>query len=109
MAPNVPEISHLQCLALGVLLPGDRAGRDVRDVVRRFGVRRSRAAFYQFMSRLERDGLVEGWYEQVRVGDQMVTERRYAITPAGRRAWQETRAFYEAVERLPDETGTSHA
>jgi DNA-binding PadR family transcriptional regulator len=108
MPPSIPEISHLQYLALGVLLTGDRAGRDVRDVVRRFGVRRSRAAFYQFMSRLERDGLIEGWYEQVQVGDQRVTERRYAITATGRRAWKETRAFHEAVERL-DESRTSHA
>jgi DNA-binding PadR family transcriptional regulator len=108
MPPNIPEISHLQYLALGVLLPGERAGRDVRDVVRRFGVRRSRAAFYQFMARLERDGLVEGWYAQVQVGDQRVTERRYAITAAGRRAWKETRAFHEAVERL-DGSRTSHA
>lgn len=106
---GIPDVSHLQYLALGVLLGGERAGRDVREEVRRFGVRRTRAAFYQFMARLERDGLIEGWYDQVRVGDQMVTERRYRITAAGKRTWKETRAFHEAVERISSKPRSSNA
>jgi DNA-binding PadR family transcriptional regulator len=97
---RVPEVSHLQYLALGVLLTGEQAGRSMRAAVARFGVRRSGAAFYQFMARLERDGLAEGWYEQITVGDQLVTERRYRITAAGAKTWKETRAFYEAVDRV---------
>jgi len=34
-----------------------------------------RPAFYQMMSRLERDGLVEGRYESIVIGDQSVKER----------------------------------
>jgi DNA-binding PadR family transcriptional regulator len=98
--PKFPELSNLQYLALGVLRSSEMPGREIRDAVRRFGVRRTRAAFYQFMARLERDGLVEGWYEQIQVGDQMVTERRYRITAGGRKAWAATHAFYEAVDRL---------
>jgi DNA-binding PadR family transcriptional regulator len=94
MAPRLPTISHLQFLALDVLLPEEQPGRTIRAAVARFGVRRSGAAFYQFMARLERDGLVEGWYEQIQVGDQLVTERRYRITAAGTRTWTQTRAFY---------------
>lgn len=97
---RVPELSHLQYLALGVLSGGEQAGRELRDAVRAFGVRRTRAAFYQFMARLERDGYVAGWYDQVQVGDQRVTERRYRITAAGRKAWAATHAFYAAVDRL---------
>ena len=100
MSPKLPDISHLQYLALGVLLSGELPGRALRAAVARFGVRRTSAAFYQFMSRLERDGLVEGWYEQVQAGDQMVTERRYRITAAGRKAWTETHAFFEAVKGM---------
>jgi DNA-binding PadR family transcriptional regulator len=95
--PRLPSISHLQFLALGVLVGGERSGREIRAQVARFGVRRTGPAFYQMMARLERDGLVEGWYHQVKVGDQAVTERRYRATAAGERAWRETGSFYQAV------------
>jgi DNA-binding PadR family transcriptional regulator len=98
MANSLPIISHHQFLALGLLTGGEQSGREIRDAGRRFGVRRSLAAFYQFMARLERDGLIEGWYDQIKVGDQLVVERRYRITAAGTRAWKQTRAFYEAVD-----------
>jgi DNA-binding PadR family transcriptional regulator len=98
MRPRLPEISHLQYLALGVLLGGEQSGRAIREEAKRYGVRRSLAAFYQFMGRLERSGRVEGWYAQIQAGDQRVTERRYGITAAGRRAWSAARAFYDAVD-----------
>jgi DNA-binding PadR family transcriptional regulator len=94
---QLPPLSHLQFLALGVILSADEPGRVIRDVVADYGERRTVAAFYQLMARLERDGLVDGWYEPVVVGDQAVRERRYRITAAGTRAWRETRAFYETV------------
>jgi hypothetical protein len=49
------------------------------------------------MARLERDGLVEGWYEQITVKDQAVTERRYRIRPQGLKLWSEARDFYVAI------------
>jgi DNA-binding PadR family transcriptional regulator len=94
---QLPPLSHLQFLALGVLLSSEEPGRVIRDVVTDFGVGRTGAAFYQLMARLERDGLIDGWYEPVVVGDQTVRERRYRITAAGTRAWRQTRAFYETV------------
>jgi hypothetical protein len=96
-ARQLPPLSHLQFLALGVILSAEEPGRIIRDVVADFGVRRTGAAFYQLMARLERDGLAEGWYEPVIVGDQSVRERRYRITSAGTRAWRQTRLFYESV------------
>ena len=97
MPRELPPLSHLQFLALGVILSNDEPGRVIRDVVADYGVRRTGAAFYQLMARLERDGLIEGWYEPIVVGDQAVRERRYRITPAGSRAWTHTRSFYETV------------
>ena len=94
---QLPPLSHLQFLALGVLLSADEPGRVIRDVVADYGERRTGAAFYQLMARLERDGLVSGWYEPLVVGDQTVRERRYRITAAGKTAWRQTRAFYESV------------
>ena len=94
---QLPPLSHLQFLALGVILSAEEPGRVIRDVVADYGVRRTGAAFYQLMARLERDGFIEGWYEPIVVGDQAVRERRYRITAAGTRAWRQTRTFYETV------------
>ena len=72
-------------------------------------VRRSGPAFYQLMARLERARLVEGWYEQVTVGDQAVTGRRYRITPEGRKLWAKAESFYEQVSRLSSRVRWSDA
>jgi DNA-binding PadR family transcriptional regulator len=108
MRDQLPAITHLQFLVLGVLLTDERPGRVIRDTIAAYGVRRSAPAFYQMMARLERDGLIEGWYEQVTVGDQAVTERRYRIKPAGSKLWTQTRAFYEKAV-LSAERGLSNA
>lgn len=94
---QLPELTHLQFLVLGVLHRGEQPGRVVRDALAAYGVRRTAAAFYQMMARLERDRLVDGYYGHVLIGDQNVTERRYRITTAGIKVWGETRAFYESV------------
>jgi hypothetical protein len=95
--PRLPPITHLQFLVLGVLLAGEQPGRTIREAIARYGVRRTGPAFYQMMARLERESLVEGWYEQIVVGDQAVTERRYRIRSVGIRVWTYTRSFYEEV------------
>lgn len=97
MQDKLPGITHLQFLVLGLLSSGEQAGKDIRDVLVQYGVRSTSAAFYQMMARLERDHLVDGWYEQITIGDQAVTERRYRIRPSGERLWRETRAFYSSA------------
>lgn len=99
--PTLPTLTHLQFLVLGVLRTDDQPGRVVRQVLASYGVRRSGPAFYQLMARLERERLVEGWYEQISVGDQAVTERRYRITADGTRRWNRAQAFYEQVSCTP--------
>lgn len=93
----LPSLTHLQFLVLGVLRHEEQPGRVIRQALAAYGVKRSGPAFYQLMARLEKDRLVDGWYEPVVVGDQSVTERRYRITAAGTRRWNEARAFYEQV------------
>jgi DNA-binding PadR family transcriptional regulator len=97
----LPALTHLQYLVLGVLRSEEQPGRVLRQALASYGVRRSGPAFYQLMARMERARLVEGWYEQVTVGDQAVTERRYRITRDGTRQWSEAHAFYEELARLP--------
>jgi DNA-binding PadR family transcriptional regulator len=97
MSKSMPAATHLQFLVLGTLVAEERPGREIRRIIAGYGVRRTSAAFYQMMARLERMRWVEGWYEQITVGDQAVTERRYRIKPAGERAWKDARAVYESV------------
>src|SRR5262245_25526240 len=97
MSDRLPAITHLQFLVLASLASDEQSGRAIRAVIAKYGVRNSAPAFYQMMSRLERDGLVEGRYESIVAGDQSVKERRYRITAAGAKALARTRAFYETA------------
>lgn len=99
-SPTLPALTHLQFLVLGVLRHDEQPGRIIRQVLATYGVRRTAPAFYQLMSRLESAGLVTGRYEQVIVGDQGVTERRYRITAEGSRMWVRAQDFYQEVGRL---------
>jgi len=94
---RLPDLTHLQFLILGILRSSEQSGRAIRQAIEDYGIRRSAPAFYQLMARLERDGLVTGWYEQVKVGDQAVTERRYRATKAGAQMWERSHAFYDDV------------
>lgn len=98
--PQLPALTHLQFLVLGMLRSDELPGRALREALSGYGIRRTGPAFYQLMARLEKDRLVDGWYEQITVGDQAVTERRYRISAEGKRRWNEARAFYEHVARV---------
>jgi DNA-binding PadR family transcriptional regulator len=108
-ARSLPAVTHLQFLVLGLLRPQEQSGRAIREALATYGVRRSAPAFYQLMSRLESAGLVEGHYEQVVVGDQAVTERRYRITAEGQRAWTKAYDFYTQVGRSSSKVRWSNA
>ena len=105
----LPAVTHLQFLVLGTVRAQEQSGRAIREVLATFGVRRSAPAFYQLMSRLESAGLVEGRYEQIVVGDQAVTERRYRITPDGERMWGRAHEFYAEVGRRSSRLRWSNA
>jgi DNA-binding PadR family transcriptional regulator len=94
---RIPKITHLQFLVLGLLRETGQPGRVIRDALAVHGIRRSAPAFYQLMARLERDRLVEGWYEQITAGGQAVTERRYRLRPAGAKLWTEACDFYTTL------------
>ncbi len=91
------RLSQLQFLVLGSLLQGERPGREVREELARFGVKRSGPSFYQLMSRLEEGRLVEGRYRQRIVDSQIIRERNYRLTAKGRSAWDGYRRFNESI------------
>src|SRR3954466_2796993 len=94
---RIPRLTHLQFVVLGLLREAEQPGRAIRAAIAAHGVKRSAPAFYQLMARLERDRLVDGWYEQVTAGDQAVTERRYRLRAAGAKVWSEARDFYTSL------------
>ena len=106
----LPPLSSLQFSVLTALLAASRNGHALRRALRERGVRRTLAAFYQLMARLEDAGFVEGWYEQEVIRGQLIKERHYRITAAGTEAWQATRKFYaEVAEPARAKGGLAHA
>ena len=90
----IPDITHLQFLILTALLSDKRTGREIRSELKKQGQKKSLAAFYQLMSRMEETGYVRGWYETKHVDGQTVKERHYEIRGGGIHAWEETCDFY---------------
>ncbi len=96
---GIPGLSHMQFLVVGVLRGRGLPGREIRDHLKGFGVRKSGPAFYQLMSRLEDASLVAGSYHQEIIDGQIIRERHYRITAEGARAWEGSRDFYVAAIR----------
>lgn len=94
----LPDITHLQFLLIAALLDGERSGRDLRKLLEREGHRKSSPAFYQLMARLEDAKLVTGTYKQKVVEGQIIKERVYAVTEAGKVACAAVRDFYAAID-----------
>ena len=112
MSPSrqLPALTHLQFVILGALLAGERPGKELRRDLARYGVRRTAAAFYQMMARLEDAGWVEGSYTQQIVDGQIIKERGYCITATGHKAWTATRDFYlDTASRAARAAGIAHA
>jgi DNA-binding PadR family transcriptional regulator len=57
------------------------------------GIHKRGAGFYQLMSRMEKAGLVVGWYEDVAVGTHVVQQRKYTITAEGSNAIDDWRSI----------------
>ena len=66
-SPCFPSLTHLQFLVLGVLRNDPQPGRTLRKALSGYGIRRTGPAFYQLMARMEKERLVDGWYEQITV------------------------------------------
>lgn len=62
---------------LRLLAPGERSGRELRQLLAAQGIRLSAPAFYAMMAHMEDDGLVTGWYEEKVVEGVAIRERRY--------------------------------
>lgn len=97
---GLPQVTHLQFLVLAWLAKGEQFGRAIRARLEEMGELKSGPAFYQMMGRLEGAGFVRGRYDQKVVDGQIIKQRRYRITAAGRAAGARACAFY--LEHRPE-------
>jgi hypothetical protein len=95
MKDNLPEITHLQFLVLSLVTTNPIKGKDLREALKKAGVRKSGPGFYQLMSRLEEARMVEGWYEAFVIEGVPIKERTYKLLGRGHSAWNTARDFYE--------------
>lgn len=93
----LPELTHLQFLVLSLLLNREQSGRYIRGELAKQGEKKTLAAFYQMMSRLEEANMVEGWYETKVIDGQTVKQRYYRIRGHGITCWERTRDFYQSA------------
>jgi DNA-binding PadR family transcriptional regulator len=92
----IPRYSHQQFAVLDALKEGELWGRDLRAALKADGYGSTNASFYELMDRLEKGGLVEGWYEDRDVLGQMFKERKYKLNALGQGAWEEVATYYAA-------------
>src|SRR5262245_15817688 len=92
----LPDLTALQFLILRELLDGELSGRDLRAALNKHGARKTLAAFYQLMARLEDAKFVTGRSETSRIDDVTITTRFYTLTGSGERAVHRTMHFYAA-------------
>jgi DNA-binding PadR family transcriptional regulator len=105
----IPDISHIQYLLLTALMGGQQSGRDLRKLLEQQGHKKSLAAFYQFMARMEDAKLVKGRYEVKVVDDQTIKERVYEITGSGSAACVDVREFYSSLAKAAPRLGLGGA
>lgn len=97
----IPDLTHLQFHVLSLLMSKDTmSGVQLRGELKKEGHKKTLAAFYQMMSRMEDNGLAEGWYEKYVEDGQPVKQRKYRITGDGDRAWRKQQGFYAASSQL---------
>ena len=106
---QVPSLTHLQFLVLSRLRLGPSSGRELRQRLEDYAVRKSGPAFYQLMARMEDAGMVKGWYQQEIIDSQIIRERHYKITAQGKTAWHRSTEFYRAAsEEFSGKEGLAH-
>ena len=98
---KLPEITALQFVALGLLMVGDKSGRQLRDELSQWDGPGSSAGFSQLMGRMRQASYVR-IDRQGRSG-QRFSECRYRVTDLGVMVWQAARGFYASFdEPTPD-------
>ena len=95
--PGIPQATNLQVFLLQQLINGEKSGKELRQLLADNGAKKSGPGFYQIMSRLEDDGLVDPRWKNIEVNGHKVRERRYKITGGGRSVVRSVRDFVTSI------------
>ena len=95
----VPDLTHLQFAALATIADGEVSGRNLRARLAEEDIALAGPAFYQFMGRLVKAGLVASRLNEELIRDLAVKETFYSLTNAGRAEFRRTLDFYLARGR----------
>lgn len=93
----------LQFQIITIIGAREKAGREIRDALRKRGVQQSLASFYMLMKRMKDVGLVKRRSEQLFVKGHAATQSYYKVTGKGNTAFEATREWYGV--QLPLEPG----
>lgn len=90
----IPKISHLQFMILQSLHTEEKTGKQLRNELRLEGVKRTKAAFYQLMNRMEWSGLIKSNYKGETPEYQQLKDKYFNITKKGIIFYTKTIEFY---------------
>lgn len=100
---SLPEMSPLQALVVNVLFAGEMTTRQLREELAFRGVPMPMHLLYRSLGRAELAGYICARLRQWQTPDgRTVREKHYRVTPLGLDAWNNTVAFYAAMEPVPD-------
>ena len=91
----LPDVTHLQFAIIDVMGAKERTGEEIRrSLFREHSIKRTLAAFYMLMKRLEDSGFITGRYRLVEIGSYTAKQRLYKVTGQGAKAFQNARDWY---------------
>jgi len=89
-------LSHSHFAVLDVLGTKERSGREIRESLHLHNIKKDGPAFYHLMAQLQDDKLVDGWFEEEIIDEQIIKKRFFLATAKGIHAWMCTRDYHKA-------------
>ncbi len=103
----LPKLTARQILVIETLMTGGWiSGKKIRAALEKLLASTARQSFYGMMGTLEKNGYVDGKYEEVDVAEFSLRQRFYRITDHGRGTHQEVLEFWKERQRQHNLTHT---
>lgn len=100
---DLPQMTPLQALVVSVLFDGELSSRRIQDELDFNGVKMKMPLVYRMLARLEVAEYVCGGYRRYQTIDgRLIRERHYQVSRKGLKMWQNTIAFYAALDPPPN-------